>query len=401
MESQHHMKVVAILRSREANQAVSGVMARVGRANVDVRLGDIKEFAPQLVNGHCPDILLADISLDDPADIEALGRFARERAGTTAVIATAAESTLEGVRQLMRHGILDFVPQPIMEHDLIAALDAAVERRLEVPQSPGGAGGRIIAYLKACGGAGSSMIAAQSALIMGEAALRRKTRVALLDFDFQFGNSALYLDIDAKVSIEDVLESPERLDSAFLQGVMGRHKRGVDVLPAATRPVPFEMMTPNLANALLRTAAHEYPFVLVDLPQLRSAWTREVLDVADLIVLVTQLTVPGIRQARLQLEAMHVDGVRAEIALVVNRYQKRWFGDGVRLREAEHALGRGIDYFIANDFRTVSTALNQGVPLGEIKPRNRVERDLRGFVDHMQMRLKQEPRAGIPVLAYR
>src|SRR5215831_1458250 len=217
------LKVLAVLRSREANHAVSGVAARVGRANVDVRLGDIKEMAPQLVNGHAPDILLADIRLDDPADIEAIGRFARDHAGTTAVIATALEPTLEGVRQLMRHGIMDFVPQPITERDLLAALETAVERRQEVPAAPAGHRGRIVAFLKACGGMGSSMIATQSALVLGEAAMKRKERVALLDFDFQFGTAGLYLDLDAKVSIKEVLESPERLDSAFLQAVMTHH----------------------------------------------------------------------------------------------------------------------------------------------------------------------------------
>jgi pilus assembly protein CpaE len=248
---------------------------------------------------------------------------------------------------------------------------------------------------------GSSMIATQSALMLGEASVRRNERVALLDFDFQFGTAALYLDLDAKVGIDEVLEAPDRLDAAFLQAVMGHHKKGVDVLPAARTLVPLEAMTPDLAGAVLRAAAHAYPYVFVDLPRLRSGWTNEILQVADMAVLVTQLTVPGIRHARRQLDALGADAIGAKIVLVVNRYQKQWWHDGVRLREAEQALGRSIDHFIGNDYRTVSEALNQGVSLGEVKSRSRVERHIRSLVEGMQLQLRREPKAAIALHAYR
>jgi len=123
------IKILAVLKTRETNQAVSAVAARAVQAQIDVRIGEVRELAPRLVNGHAPDVLLADVNLDDTADLEALGNFARTHGTSTVVIATSSSATLDGMRRLMRVGIQDFVPQPIVEADLMSALEGALQRR--------------------------------------------------------------------------------------------------------------------------------------------------------------------------------------------------------------------------------------------------------------------------------
>ncbi len=44
------------------------------------------------------------------------------------------------------------------------------------------------------------------------------------------------------------------------------------------------------------------------------------------------------------------------------------------VKEAEKALGRRIDYFVPNEYKTVNTALNEGVRLSEIKRGSKVEK---------------------------
>ena len=384
------IKILAVLKTREANEAVSAVAARAVQAHIDVRIGDVRELAPRLVNGSVPDVLLADVSLDDTSDLEALGKFAQTHGASTAVIATSSAATLEGMRRLMRFGIQDFVPQPILEADLMSALEAALQRRQQLAPASAKTAGRVITILRSCGGIGATTIATQTALALAQSAAKRQQRVALLDLDFQNGACALALDLDPGVTIEAVLQSPERLDAAFLESSMVRHASGLELLGAVRNSVPFESMTPDLAESLLRHAAHDRSHVVVELPVTDCRWTATVLAASDLIVLVTQLTVPALRQARRKLDLLSAL-TAAEIAVLVNRYERRWWRNQVRLSEAEQALGRPVDYTVANDYALVSEALNTGKPLTELKRGARASRNIVLFANALQERLKREP----------
>jgi pilus assembly protein CpaE len=385
---QQPIKILAVLKTREANEAVSAVAARAVQAQIDVRIGEVRELAPRLVNGSVPDVLLADVSLEDAADLEALGRFAQMHGASTAVIATSSAATLEGMRRLMRFGIQDFVPQPILETDLMSALEAALHRRQQLAPAAPKSSGRIITVLRACGGIGGTTIATQLGLALAQMAGKRQQRVALLDLDFQDGTCALALDLDPEVTIEAVLHAPERLDAAFLESSMVRHAGGLEVLGAARKALPFESMTPDLAESILRYAAQDRGYVIVELPRADCRWTATALAASDLVIMVTQLTVPALRQARRKLDAL---ATAADVAVLVNRYERRWWRNHVRPGEAEQALGRAIDFTVANDYALVSEALNTGKPLAELKRGARVSRNIVQLATALQDRLKREP----------
>jgi pilus assembly protein CpaE len=225
---------------------------------------------------------------------------------------------------------------------------------------------------------------------LAQNAARRQQRVALLDLDFQNGGCDVALDLDPAVTIQAVLEAPERLDASFLEGSMVKQASGLELLAASRKNIPFDLMTPEVAHAILRYAAQDHSYVLVELPRVSCRWTATVLAASDLIVLVTQLTVPALRQARRELDIL-ATSTAADVAVVVNRYERRWWRNRVRLGEAEHALGRGVDYMVANDYRTVSEALNSGKPLIELRRGARVTRDIVRLSERLQERLKREP----------
>ncbi len=100
-----------------------------------------------------------------------------------------------------------------------------------------------------------------------------------------------------------------------------------------------------------------------------------------MVILVIQLTVAGVRQARRQIDTMRAHGLEdVVVKIALNRYEKSW-GSSVDLKDAEKALGRKFDYFIANDYKTVSEALNQGVALSKIKKKTKVETSIQKMID--------------------
>ncbi len=178
---------------------------------------------------------------------------------------------------------------------------------------------------------------------------------------------------------------------------MGRHESGLDVLAAPHDLLGLDTIGHDFVDTCLRVATREYRYVLVDLPTAWTDWTGRVLHDSDMIVQVAQLTVANVRQARRQLDALVIHGLEdIPVKTLINRFEKGW-GRSVPLKRAETALGRSADFCIFNDYKTVSDAANQGVPLAEIARRTKVEKSIRRFCDTVAKELagdeaRPEPR---------
>lgn len=366
------MNVLAVVQSEEIKDSLNNVHFENNSVNFDVFVGKVGDVGPDVIDGHGPDVLLLDINLSDDSEVEALDGIIRTYGKSLSVVATSRDATLEGVRRLMRLGVADFLPQPISDSELTTALEYA-SRKIGHGEGAEQARANVFSYIKPVGGMGATMLAVQSAYCLA-AMGTKEPQVCLLDLDLQFGNAAVYQDLQCKFSIMDVVLSPGDLDGAFLRGVMAHHNSGIDVLTAPLTIEPLDALTPDLVARLLDVAAEEYDYVLIDMPQALTDWTQVVLDRSDVVFLVTQLTVAAIRQSRRLLEIMREKGIdEAHTAIVVNRFESRWSRE-VTVKEAEKALGRQIDYFVPNDYKIVNAALNEGVRLSEIKRGSKVEK---------------------------
>ena len=85
------------------------------------------------------------------------------------------------------------------------------------------------------------------------------------------------------------------------------------------------------------------------------------LYAADTIFLVTNPDVPSIRNAQRLVERVRQLGAGSErIKVLLNRVSDQHL---IAPKQIETALGYGIHHTFSSDYRTVSTALNSGVPL--------------------------------------
>lgn len=367
-------KVLGVVRSEEGKEGLTSAFTAVNDTSFDVLVGKIEDIGSEVIDVHAPDVLVLDINLSSRSEVEALEGLIRTHGAKLSVLATSGDATLEGVRSLMRLGVADFLPQPIVEADLLGALEYAA-RRAHRAEAGHRAGAKIFSFIKPVGGVGATMLAVQSAYCLRDLG-RKNSEVCLMDLDLQFGNAAVYQDLQSRFSVLDILQSPGELDGAYLRDVMAHHKSGVDLLAAPLTLESLEVLNPELVANLLDVAGQEYDYVVIDMPQALTDWTQVVLGRSDTIFLVTELSVAAIRQTRRLLDILRErELLHARTAILVNRYENRW-GKKVTVREAEKALGRRIDYFVPNEYKIVNAALNEGVRLSEIKSRSKVEKQI-------------------------
>lgn len=333
------------------------------------------------------DALVLEIAPRDPADLEAFDRIVHLAAGQLPVIAAVDGLTVADTRTLLRAGALDVLPLPFTAEELRQAVEPA--RRPARPAAPRGQSqprrqGKVISFLGTTGGAGVTSVATQLGILWSADA-----RACCIDLDVQFGNAALLLDLRPSLHLGHLIEDSERLDPDFLQSVAMNHGSGMALIASPGEMMPLDIVSIEFIDRLLRLASQVYDVVLVDLPTAWTEWTVRVLQRSDAICLVTGLSVPGLYQARRQLEVVDANGLLPKLKIVANRVQKGMFGK-VDLKETEAVLGRKVDFTIANDYPTVSSANDEGRSLKDVKPSSRVVKDLKAVAQALQASLLTE-----------
>jgi len=132
-----------------------------------------------------------------------------------------------------------------------------------------------------------------------------------------------------------------------------------------------------------------FDIVLIDLPNAWVGWSMTALDHADAACLVTTMSVPGVHQARCQLEVVDANGMGDRVKLAVNRVNATLFRK-VDMTETEAVLRRKVDFPISNDFATFTAAIDQGRSLAATKSKSRVEKDLRTMVAELAIAVEAE-----------
>src|SRR5262249_53757843 len=214
------------------------------------------------------------------------------------------------------------------------------------------------AFLGAKGGAGTTTVAVHCGV---ELARTTKRPTLVIDLKTSLGEVALFLGVRPRFTVLDAIENLHRLDKNFLQELVVKHKTGLDILAGSEQ---FDR--PNAQDAqsleeLLRVLNKTYDYVVIDTGNVVNACSAAALYAADTIFLVTNPDVPSIRNAQRLVDRVRQLRAGSErIKVLLNRASDQHL---IAPKQIETALGYGIHHTFGSDYRTVSTALNSGVPL--------------------------------------
>jgi pilus assembly protein CpaE len=377
-----------VLMSKELGRAPEAdVLAQAGIALQEklVDIAGIPENAPLFAEA---DAIIVEIAPGNPSELEAFERLIHISHAEIPVIATVEGLTVGATRTLLRAGASDVLPIPFTVEELRQAVEPArrpVRTAGARPAPTARRHGKVVAFVGAIGGVGTTSLATQAGILWAQ-----KTRVGFLDLDVQFGTAALFLDLRPPLNVGNLIEDAERLDTELLQSVAIQHPSGLEVVASPHEMIPVESVTVDFVDQILRTAVQAYDVVMIDLPTVWTEWTVRALQRADIICLVTNLTVPGIYQTRRQLEVLDANGLTSKLVTIANRTDVNMFGRKTDTRESEAVLGRKIDHSIANDYQTMRSAIDEGRPIKDVRGSSRLAKDILGLVNALGETLASE-----------
>jgi len=157
---------------------------------------------------------------------------------------------------------------------------------------------------------------------------------------------------------------------------MTEHSSGLKVVAAPNSMMPLDAISSEQAIEIIELAKNEFGTVFLDLPSNWTNWSLSLLAQADLVLLLTELSVGGLHRARRQLDLLREQElISIDLRVVVNRFEKGLMKT-VKAGDVQRALGREVSYTIANEPQVMHPATERGVPLAEIKRKSAIGKDI-------------------------
>ena len=328
--------------------------------------GGTREVVDYLAAGAPPKLLIVDVS-DSAKPMSAMLPIIAAFAEDTKVIAIGAVNDINLYREMTEAGISDYLVKPVGDRALDGAINRAEERRQQAMQasmSPVPAASAVsdkrsvISVLGTRGGVGATTVATNLAWLM---AFDKKRDTILMDLDLQDGSIALALDVEPSHGLREVLDNPSRIDSLFITSVGVKCGDHLTVM-AAEEGVDDEVhYNTSAVSLLVEELRKQSPILVVDVPRKAAAARAAVLAASTDIVVVTDMTLAGLRDA-IRFNAMIQQvASTARVIFVANR-------DGgkeatVSKAEFEKALGKPVNVVLADDPKANQAAANAGKPV--------------------------------------
>jgi pilus assembly protein CpaE len=322
-------------------------------------------------------VVVADVNGDDEAEMHALARVMERIGSWPPVVAVTQTLDAAVARRLMQMRVSDFLVKPVAPVELVKTC-------ARVAKAPGNADtteAQIVTFLPAVGGAGVTTLAVQTAMLLLNSGARGKTSTCLVDLDFQHGACSDYLDIEPRLNLSEIEPSPERLDRQLLEVMLSRHPSGLSVIAAPNRPAEMRSFDPDVVTRLLDLVSSHFDYVVFDMPRTWFSWTDSVLLGSNKLFIVSETTVPGLRQAKQLVAAIRERlGDSPKPQVIINRFVQKMFSAGLRRADIEQAIGDTFLAFIPNDYALVREAIDRGVPLEEVRKGNQITAQLKQIV---------------------
>jgi pilus assembly protein CpaE len=326
-----------------------------------------------------PDVIV--VSLEEPVartlkSIETLTIAAPE----TPVVIVSSLADKDYLRRAMVAGARDFIGHPLTQEELSKTITTIVDverkrRSLSNDVLENGQRGEVIAVFSGKGGVGKTTLATNLAVAMSLEA-KDKQRVAIVDLDLLLGDVAIMLDVTPERTVSDLVPLIDKLDPELLRSFLYVHSSGVKVLCAPTRVEDGESLTPDRVRRILDVMARTFDYVIVDMPRIFDDRVVTTLDMANLIMLVTNYDVPCLKSTKVCLDTMRSwRYTEDKLKLVINHANRT---NGFAPGEAERALDYPVYWKVPSDYAVASTS-NHGKPFVQAQATTKMAQNITGL----------------------
>lgn len=301
------------------------------------------------------------------------------------VILIAEDVSPSALHQLLREGADEFVPYPLPENELQAAIErlnkpepavSAATAQLSAVQNPGE--GILLGIHGLAGGTGATTLAVNLAWELATIDKDNPPKVCIMDFDMQFGSVSTFLDLPRRDVVYEMWSDTEAMDEDIFKQALLTHEEKLWVLTAPHDVLPLDIITTEDVNRVIEMARKHFDYVIVDMPSTLVQWTEAVLNAAQVYFATIELDMRSAQNALRVKRALKAEDLPFEkIRFCLNRGPKFTDLSGKsRVKRLAEGLEIGIEVQLPDGGRPVSQSCDHGLPLAESAAKNPLRREI-------------------------
>ncbi len=282
------------------------------------------------------------------------------------VIILSEKPDVDIIVRAMRVGANDFLPIPLIKKDFLESLEKIYNDFTGTVNKKSKC--RIITVYSNKGGVGKTSVATNLAY---ELAKITKENVALIDLNFQLGDVTTFLDLKPSFNISYMLQNLDKINEDFLLSTLEKYKdTGLYVLADPPYFKQAENVSAKELSKLFSILKDTFSYVIVDTSGGFDKKAMIALDNSDLILFTTIVNLPSLRNCQRCLEMFEKSGIDIQkTQILINRYMEN---DEINSNDVEEVLGRKIYWKVPNNYFTMMSAINKGIPVSDINPDSNV-----------------------------
>ena len=288
------------------------------------------------------------------------------------IIALSAKTSTEMIIKVMRAGAKEFLNKPIIQSEFTETLNE-LKSEFENTEAPDTC--KIISTFSNKGGIGKTSIAVNLAV---ELAQISKEKVALIDLNLQLGDVATFLDMNPPFAMDYIANNINNLNEEDLLKAMSKYKNtSLYVIADPLNIDNSQDITAEQIKNILAVLKKTFSYVVIDIGTNIDSKTIAALDSSDLILLIAIVNLPAIRSTQRCMDLFDKLGYSSDkIKLVLNRYMEN---EDIKTSDIEEVVKQKVYWKIPNNYLTMMSAINKGVPVNEINSESNIAINYKDF----------------------
>lgn len=365
-----NLNIIIIDRDENSRNIIKNYLEKIENTQVSAEFFDIEAgFKHLAVSDKC--IAFVDVSENPEIALESI-KEVKEKNKEIFIIALSNKTTTDTIIKVMRAGAKEFITKPLMESEFSQVVNSLKE---ELNCTESSAFGKIISTFSNKGGIGKTSIAVNLAM---ELAQSTKEKVALIDLNLQLGDVATFLDMTPPFAMDYIANNIQNLDETELLKTLSRYKNtSLYVIADPLNIDKSQEITAEQIKNILNTLKKTFSYIVIDIGTNIDSKTITALDMSDLILLIAIVNLPALRSTQRCMELFEKLGYNSEkIKLVLNRYMEN---EEIKTSDIEDVVKQKVYWKIPNNYLTMMSAINKGVPVNSINTDSNIAVNYKDF----------------------
>ena len=367
------------------HQMITHALVQYGH---QVSIAQNGEEGLQAVKEQQPDLIICDVLMPGISGYEVTQQIRKDpQFANLPILVLTSRSGLQDKLQSFEAGADDHLTKPFEPAELLARIEALLRRarvsvesrRVEKGQEEGA---RLIAVHSLKGGLGCSTLAINVAIALHHL---WDCPTLLLDLDPVAGQISLMLDSPLKRTWADLNQyAPEQVNLDILRTIINHHESGLRFIASPSLGPESTRLNQGVIQASLAVLKNHYDYLVADLPHDFSELTMNVLDIADVILLVLAPDLVSVRAAVVAINTyLKRNYTPDKFKLVVNVLFPRY---GLARDQIESALSYPITMVIPYSPEKFVEAINISQPVVHFQPLDPITT----LIDYFAFQLSKE-----------